>query len=298
MTGLQPHPPTSTPLRPRQHRLALVLGSGGVRSMAALGIADVLARAGIRPDLVVGCSSGALFGAVLACGWSTPQAVKAVTSMWSEELTTQRRWQALPQLLVPRLAGFSDRFALRDSSLIAQRITQAFAAARIEDLPTTLRIAATDAASGRAVVLSQGELVPALLASMALPFVFAPVRIDGRLLVDGVISDPLPIAAAADAEVLVTLGFEGTMPRRITRPSRLLARVSTAMTNNLMRARIDAAQAAGRCLLPIDVPLNRHVGLWQTEAMPYLFEAGRRAAEARLPELQEMLGHEPRRYSA
>lgn len=294
MTGFPSHGPNA----PRPHRLALVLGSGGVRSMAALGIADVLARAGIHPDLVVGCSSGALFGAVLACGWTTPQAVKAVTSMWSEELTTQRRWQALPQLVVPRLAGFSDRFAWRDSSLIAQRITQAFGTRRIEDLPTALRIAATDAASGRAVVLSQGDLVPALLASMALPFVFAPVRIDGRLLVDGVISDPLPIAAAEDAEVLVTLGFEGTMPRRITRPSRLLARVSTAMTNNLMRARIDAAQAAGRRMLPIDVPLNRHVGLWQTEAMPYLFEAGRRAAEARLPQLHEMLRQQPQRHSA
>lgn len=298
MTGFQSRIPTPTPTPTRRHRLALVLGSGGVRSMAALGIADVLARAGIRPDLVVGCSSGALFGAVLASGWGTAQAVKAVTSMWSEELTTQRRWQALPQLVAPRLAGFSDRFALRDSSLIAQRITQAFGAQRIEDLPTTLRVAATDAASGRAVVLSQGAIVPALLASMALPFIFAPVRIDGRLLVDGVISDPLPIAAAADAEVLVTLGFEGTMPRRITGPSRLLARVSTAMTNNLMQARIEAAQAAGRRLLPIAVPLNRHVGLWQTAAMPYLFEAGRRAAEARLPELLEMLGQEPQRHSA
>ncbi len=57
-----------TPPSPARPRLALVLGSGGVRSIAAVGIADRLAREGIHPDLIVGCSSGALFGATIACG--------------------------------------------------------------------------------------------------------------------------------------------------------------------------------------------------------------------------------------
>jgi NTE family protein len=57
-------------------RLALVLGSGGVRSIAAIGIADVLAREGIRPDLIVGCSSGALFGALIAMGMTSDEALR------------------------------------------------------------------------------------------------------------------------------------------------------------------------------------------------------------------------------
>ena len=67
---------------PSTPRLALVLGSGGVRSVAAIGIAECLAREGIRPDLVVGCSSGALFGATLRCGWQRRRACVA-TTLWS-----------------------------------------------------------------------------------------------------------------------------------------------------------------------------------------------------------------------
>jgi len=266
----------------RMYRLAFVLGSGGVRSIAALGIASRLAREGIRPDLVVGCSSGALFGAQIARGMHGEDAVRLATTLWSAELTQQRRWRSYLQLIAPKLAGFGAGFALRDDRLIAERITNAFGDVRLEQLPTPLRVAATDAATGEPVVLTQGRLVDALRASMAVPILFPSVAIDGRRLVDGVLSDPLPIAAAADARVVVSLGFQGSMPRRVDRLSRMVAQTSTTLINNLMRARTDAAQAAGQKVIAIELDLNRHIGLWDTAAMPYLFEAGWRAAEARL----------------
>jgi len=266
-------------------RLALVLGSGGVRSVAAVGIAEVLARAGLRPDLVVGCSSGAIFGATIAMGMPSDQALRTATSLWSAELTEQKRWRAWLELLMPRVAGFGAGFALRDNRLIAARIGKAFGELRLEALPTPLRVAATEAASGMPVVLSQGPVRDALLASTAVPFVFPSVEFGGRRLVDGVVSDPLPLAAAADADVIVALGFRGTMPRRIDRPSRLFAQTSTAMINNLMQARTDAALAAGQRVVSIELDLDRHVGLWDTAALPYLFEAGRRAGARQLSQV-------------
>jgi NTE family protein len=270
-------------------RLALVVGSGGVRSMAAVGVADVLRQAGIGIDLVVGCSSGALFGACIAAGMSSEQSLHSATRLWSAELTEQRRWRAWAELLVPRWAGFGDDFAMRDDRLIVQRLRQAFGDARIESLPIALRVAATDAASGQALVLRQGGLVDALRASMAVPFIFPSVAVQGRRLVDGVISDPLPIAAAADAGVVVALGFEGRMPRRVDRASRLVAQATTALTNNLQQARLDAARASGRPLVCIELDLQRPVGLWETRALPHVFEAGRQAARLQLPALQKLL---------
>ena len=107
-----------------QPRIAFVLGSGGVRSIAALGIAEVLAGEGIRPDLIVGCSSGALIGATLALGLSSHEALHTATSLWSAELTQQHRWRAYPQLLAPRWFGFDAGFALRDDQRIEQRIRE------------------------------------------------------------------------------------------------------------------------------------------------------------------------------
>ncbi len=270
-------------------RLALVLGSGGVRSAAAIGISEVLSQAGLRPGLVVGCSSGALFGALVAMRIEPQEALRLAVSLWSQELTAQRRWRAYVELLLPRLAGFNAGFGLRHSGLIAQRIRQAFGSRCIEELPTPLRVVATDAASGQRVVLAQGSLVDALRASMAVPLVFAPVPVAGRRLVDGVISDPLPTSVADLADVVVTLGFEGRMPTRIDRPSRMVGQVSTALVNNLMQARLDAARALGQRLIAIEVPLDRRVGLWETAAMPYIVQQGRQAALAVLPQIEQAL---------
>lgn len=266
-------------------RLALVLGSGGVRSAAALGIVDVLAREGVRPDLVVGCSSGALFGAAIAMGMQNQDAM----ALWSSDLTEKRRWRAYAELVAPKLLGFDARFSLRDARKISRRIEEGFGGRRLEKLPTPLRIVTTEAASGESVVLTQGWLADALRASIALPFLFPSVEIDGRLLSDGVVSNPLPVSVAHDARTVIALGFRGVMPRRIDRPSRMLAQVTTAMINNLQQAHVRAAQAAGQRVLSIELDLDRRIGLWQASALPRIFEAGQRAAESRLPEIRALL---------
>jgi NTE family protein len=276
-----------------RHRLALVLGSGGVRSIAAIGIAGRLAREGIRPDLIAGCSSGALFGAQIAMGMEGDEALNAATALWSQELTQQRRWRSYLQLIAPRLAGFGTGFSLRDDALIAERVEAAFGDAQLESLRTPMRVAVTNAADGAPLVLATGRVASAVRASMALPIIFPSVEIDGRRLVDGVISDPLPLAAAADARVGITLGFAGAMPRRIDRLSRMVAQTSTTLINNLMEARIAVARASGQRLISIDLQLDQHVGLWDTSAMPYLCDAGWRACERELPNIVAALEGAP-----
>jgi len=274
-------------------RFAIVLGSGGVRSIAALGMVEVLNREGLAPDLIVGCSAGAMFGALIAAGHSADEAVRVATSLWSADVTRKRRWLAVPQMLWPRLTRFDADFALRDDSPVMQRLEQAFGDVQIEDLRTTLRVTATDAASGERVVLREGNLVQALRASIALPFMFAPVPINGRRLVDGFVSDPLPVSAATDAQAVLALGFDSPMPRRIDGPSRLLAQVTSALTNNLMQARLAHAGEGGMRLLSIVPRLERRVGLFDTQAMPYLVDAGRRATQAHLPAIRALLHRVP-----
>jgi NTE family protein len=270
-------------------RLALVLGSGGVRSVAALGIVDVLEDVGLKPDLVVGCSSGALFGACVAAGWTGGQGLDAALELWSAELTQKKRWRAYVELVAPKLIGFGADFALRDAGLIRARVERAFGDMRIEDLPMPLRIVATDATSGGPAVLTRGRVADAVRASMALPFMFPSVEIDGRRLTDGVLTDPLPVSVANDARALLTVGFRGAMPRRIDRASRLVAQVTTTMINSLQDARLAAARAAGQRMLNFDLDIDRRIGLWETAAMPRIFEIGQRAAREQLPAIRRML---------
>lgn len=270
-------------------QFALVLGSGGVRSIAALGLFEVLLQEGLAPDLIVGCSAGAMFGALMACGHSAREAVAIAARLWSPEVTRQRRWQAVPQMLMPKLCGFSEDFGLRDDALVMQRLHQAFGDARIEDLHTPLRVVATDTASGACVSLCEGNLVQALRASIALPFLFSPVTIEGRRLMDGFVSNPLPVNVASDARTVVALGFDAPMPRRIDGPSRMLGQVTSAMTNNLMHANLSAAQEMGMKLISIIPKMERRVGLFDTEAMPYLVDLGRRIAAEHLGQIRAQL---------
>jgi NTE family protein len=124
------------------------------------------------------------------------------------------------------------------------------------------------------------------------------MTMDGVRLIDGFTSDPLPVSAAADAQLVVALGFPSPMPKRIDGPTRLLAQVTSAMTNNLMQARLACARAQGMRLVEISPKLERRVGLFDTQAMPYLVEAGRLATEEKLPEIMALLDRSPRLVAA
>ena len=278
---------------PSSAHFALVLGSGGVRSIAALGMAEVLAREGIVPDVIVGCSAGAMFGALIAAGHDAAEAVRIATTLWSADITRKRRWRAIPQMLWPRLCGFDADFALRDDRPVLARLDQAFGDVRLEDLRIPLRVTAVDVATGTLVVLKRGSVVEALRAAVALPFMFAAVKIDGRRLIDGFVADPLPVSAASDAHSVLALGFASPMPHRVDRPTRMLAQITSAMTNNLVEARLAAAVAGGQRLITLMPALDRRVGLFDTAAMPYLVDAGRRATEARLPAILALLAQRP-----
>jgi NTE family protein len=230
-----------------------------------------------------------MFGALMACGHSAQDSVDIAARLWSPEVTRQRRWWAIPQMLMPKLCGFNKEFGLRDDALVMQRLDQAFGTTRIEALPTTLRVVATDAATGNCVSLSQGSLVQALRASIALPFLFSPVTIDGRRLMDGFVSNPLPMGVASDAAAVVALGFEAPMPHRIDGPSRMLGQVTSAMTNNLMHANLNAARVSGMNMISIIPKMERRVGLFDTDAMPYLVELGRRVALENLGRIRSLL---------
>jgi NTE family protein len=269
-----------------------VFGSGGVKSVAALGVVQVLEEAGIQADLIVGCSAGAVFGALAAAGHPARECLRLAQTLWSREITSQRRKAAwLDMALAPWFAARGDRFgetfALRDDRLILDRLQRAFGSLRLEDLPVPLRVNTADAHTGEAVVLAEGPVCDALRASVALPFLFTPHRVAGRLLVDGSVCDPLPLGAAAQAQVVLALGFEVPLPRRVAGPVRLATRVTAGLSNNLLHARI--AAHAGPTRIVLMPPLERRVGLFETQAMPAMVDLGRQAALKALPRLQQLL---------
>jgi NTE family protein len=272
----------------------LVVGSGGVKSVAALGVAEVLADAGLQPSAIAGTSAGAVFGGLLAMGQRPKEAMQTAQQLWSRDITKRRRTQAWFDLAgatvgVKRRADreFGDHFALRCDAQIVARIQAAFGTVTIESLATPLSVHATDARSGQAVVLSKGPLWQALRASVALPFLFAPFTVNGQPLVDGSVSNPLPMNAVLPGHATVAVGFDVPLPRRVDGPTRMATRITASLTNNLMQAQVQQHQGARTVVLMPQ--LTQRVGLFDTDAMPYLIELGRQTARAALPAIERAL---------
>ncbi|MEP7083133.1 MAG: patatin-like phospholipase family protein [Betaproteobacteria bacterium] len=282
-----------TPAAAGRKRVAMVIGAGSVKCAAAIGVQSALAREGIGIDLVVGCSAGSIFASVIAAGFDAPTSAAMTHRLWTREITSKRSTRSLLSALMPKWFGFSSEFGLRDDQLIMQRLHEAFGATRIESMQIPLFITATDFATGEQVVFSHGSLTDAVRASIAIPFIFKPWRVDGRLCIDGFLSDPMPVGVAIKegAGVILAVGFESPYQRRVNSPARFAFQISSIMTNNLFKSAFSFHQLAHHDeVIPIVPQFDKHVGLFETAKIGYVIEQGERAASEQIPYLRRLLG--------
>lgn len=279
-----------------QPRVALVIGSGSVKCAAALGLWRVLRREGIGLDLVVGCSGGSLYAAGVALGFTPEQATDLSLRLFTREATGVRDRGALLRAAFPRLLGFTERFGMRDDRRVLAGIREAFGDRTFADASIPLYIAATDFHTGEQAVLAEGDIASAVRASIAIPFVFAPYPVGGRLLIDGFMSDPLPVGVAIKegANVIVAMGFESPYQTRVTTAGRFAFQMSSIMTNNLLRASFAFHGLAHHGeVIPVIPRFRERVRLFDTDKIPYIIDEGERAMEEQMPYLRRLLAATP-----
>lgn len=187
---------------------AVVLGSGGARGYAHIGVIEAIEDRGFDIIAVSGCSMGALVGGVYAAG----------------HLQDYRDWVVnLRQVDVLRLVdlSLSSMGAIRGDKLFAM-VSEMVGDVSIEDLPVHYTAVATDLLSQREVWFQDGSLADAIRASIAIPSLLTPVITDNQLLVDGGLMNPIPIlpTLSAQADVTIAVNLSGDSPRHTpTRPS-------------------------------------------------------------------------------
>lgn len=156
-------------------RIGLVLGGGGSRGLAHIGVLQVLMREGIPIDLIVGTSMGAIVGALYASGIHPEEMVKTVQGMQGSQMFS-----------------LAHLFSARSRQRTLEEWLQAnLPVSTFEELQCPLTAVAVDVVEGVEVTLDSGPLVPALLASSAVPGIFPPVRRGDQLLADGGVIDSL-----------------------------------------------------------------------------------------------------------
>ncbi len=179
-------------------RVALALGSGGARGYAHIGVIDELRDRGYQIVGIAGSSMGALVGGLQAAGRLDEFAD------WARSLTQR----AILRLLDPSITAAG---VLRAEKIL-DVVRDILGAATIEQLSIPYTAVATDLLAGKSVWLQRGQVDEAIRASIAIPGVIAPQVVDGRLLADGGILDPLPMApiAAVNADLTIAVSLSGS----------------------------------------------------------------------------------------
>ena len=194
--------------------VGFVLGGGGSLGASQVGMLRALDERGVTPDLVVGTSVGSLNGAMIALHGGPP--IERLTAIWS----AMTRRAVFPGGLLAQARSLQrNRTNLFPSDGLAAVVREYLGAdTTFADCPLPLGVVTMDVATTEAVLLDEGPLLPAVLASAAIPGIFPPVQHDGRLLYDGgvVANVPMRQAVALGAKSLVVLdcAFPGRLPEQ------------------------------------------------------------------------------------
>lgn len=250
----QPDDATS---KPSASRIGLALGGGGARGLAHILILEVFDELGLKPAIIAGTSIGAIFGAAYAAGLPASEIARRSDEILSRPAEIARK------LFSSTTANWKDFLtfpsfpaALMNPQSLIEIVFPEAAAKEFGELDTPLRVVATDYGKQVAVILQGGKLAPAVAASMALPALFRPVELDGLVLVDGGLTNPLPYDIV-QGDCAITLAVDVTGLRTVNnnrKPNALEAILGTSqiMQNAIIREKLKRQQPDILIRPPVD----------------------------------------------
>jgi len=268
-------PPPATPLK--DLRVALVLSGGGARALAHAGVIEVLEEHQIPVDLIVGSSAGSVIGALYA---DTPNALQL-----RKKIIALNKWDLLDVNFSSGIRMFWQLRGPVEGHALRCFLQKNMRAQDFHQLQIPLAVVTTDIHRGDAFVIRSGPLVPAIHASSAVPMVFSPVMMYGRTLVDGGVASPVPVEIAQRYAPQIIIAVDiGTSPD--------YGPVTNAYQLGVRSLHISYHKLAYWQNLQADVVIHPAIdqfGMFDDHANEDMYQAGREAAIAAIPQIQQLL---------
>ncbi|MBS4167380.1 patatin-like phospholipase family protein [Parachlamydia sp. AcF125] len=265
-----PHPPCIIYL-PEKIRVALVLGSGGIRGIAHVGVIEELKAAGIPIDLIVGCSAGSMVGALYADNLDIEKVKDIIWNVKTDSLLDFDFWNC--------------RYGLSQGRSMKSALSKHLSAKTFDDLKIPLVIVACDLYSGELVPIGSGDLARAVQASCSIPLMFAPCQHKGRILIDGGVVNPVPAKVARDlgADIVIAVDLCELLPK--TFPSNLF-QIATRSAEIAFIWQNEICTHHGDIIIR---PKTVGMGTFNDKRKWQIYEAGRRATREQIPVIKDLL---------
>jgi len=276
---------------------ALVLMGGGSRGLAHIGILDILQKNGLTPDIIAGTSMGGIIGGLFASGIS-PTKLKEIANDFNLNNFIERpnipflsKKKQISVLDFLKLESYKNRLLKKLGLNIEDRmeayLRSLIGEICIEELPVKFVCNAVDLISGKEIIFEKGKLYKALRATMSLPIIFEPARVNGMLLVDGGVLDnaPVEIAKSLDADKVILVDIHRDIKEvstaRIKNTFQLLYRMVETMVANTTEEKMKRADLVIRVNLEIDA-------LDYSDPLK-IIEAGEKIAKENIDEIKNLV---------
>lgn len=251
-------------------KVALVLGAGSARGLAHIGVLQVLLENEIGFDFIVGSSMGAMVGAIYACGANLYMLDRLIENM---------NTRLFFDIGVPRMGFISGNRICEFLDLVTKKKTFA-------QLDFPVMVVSTDLVTGQKVVTNEGSVTDAVRASISIPGVFVPLIKEGQVLVDGAVSDRLPIDVAremgADLVIAVDVTY-GAGKKMVFESAMDVILISLEIMGQY---HFDSITAGADILIQ---PAVRHVNPNDFNRSREIVDQGRKATEEMMPEIKNQL---------
>jgi NTE family protein len=254
--------------RGRRPKVGLALGSGSARGLANLGVMRAIEDAGIEVGYVAGTSMGALVGAIYAAGKLGELEAAFLEFDW-------KKTASFFDVVLPKSG-------LLDGDKVSELVRAHIHANAIESLPIPFAAVATDIVSGEEVIIRSGDVIEAVRASISVPGIFTPVRSNGRILVDGGLTNPVPVSAAramgADFVIAIDLNHEIVAGKNLKplggkRKSSKAEDDTSGMFSRWVSDYRNSMKDIRQKLLALDNPASAQFRKWtSSEPLPNIFD--------------------------
>jgi len=270
-------------------KIGVVLGSGGIKPIAALALFDFFRRENIPFELMAGCSGGSLLAATVGMGLSAGEIRGLYDEFYRRKPFSSVDYRTVLGIANAPLGRFGLRKGLIKSDKLHGFYRDVFGDTRVEELRPATLFQATDIQNGKGVVLDRGKVADAVYASSAMYPLVPPIRLDDRWLVDGAFTSPLPVMEAVrrGMDLIVAMVFDEL---NVPEPSRfregffnIISTFTRSLTQNQISLSIDLHHYE---IVVVRLAFEEPVGLYEVNKVDAILEAGRRAVGAKEEEIR------------
>jgi len=277
----------------RRPKVGIVLGGGGLKSLAAITLFEFLSAAQINIDLLVGCSGGGIIAALKGAGYDPAQMRNLITQLLNRKLLRQVDYRSVAGIAKLPFGRFDKSSGIMKGEPIRKVFHRIFKDLKLEELRPETILQATDYQTGEGVVLSTGLVADAVYASGAVFPILPPICIEGRWFVDGAYSSNVPVMEAVkrNMDVIIAVVLEEKLAPDPHGFLECYFTIHKTLTRSLVRSQLSLSiDLHHHEIVIINVLFEKYIQVWDVDEAPAILAAGQKAVDQKKDEILSVIG--------